>query len=147
NSLRDSRGDSLPPWIGIGWQVVGVSTLPPRVLKLYLASWSVATHYMWGVNCRLSYFVWLPESLRGRPGVPPSGSRAAPRASCRITAIRLCPQTPSALAGLRAPLAKGRLRRVLKGGLAVSLHRITAFSPSRAARAMRVCGLAAVVDP
>src|SRR3546814_5808523 len=29
------------------------------------------------------------QEITGRPGVPPSGSRAAPRASCRIAAIRL----------------------------------------------------------
>ncbi len=41
------------------------------------------------------------------PGVPPAGSRATPRASCRVAAIRLWPLTPSAHAGLCASLANG----------------------------------------
>src|SRR3546814_2346787 len=49
------------------------------------------------------------QEITGRPGVPPSGSRAAPRASCRIAALRLLPLTPSALPGLRAPLAPRRV--------------------------------------
>ena len=69
----------------------------------------------------------------GHLGVPPSGSRATPRASCRVAAIRLWSLMPPALTGLRAPLADPCMGGV--GRSCCSLHRITAFSPSRAARA------------
>jgi hypothetical protein len=54
-----------------------------------------------------------------------------------------------ALAGLRV-LRTCRRQAWVGGGVGrscCSLHRITAFSPSRAARALRACVLAAVADP
>ena len=49
--------------------------------------------------------------------------------------------------GLRAALAHPSSLRAGCGRSCCSLHRITAFSPSRAAHALRACVLAAVADP
>ena len=52
-----------------------------------------------------------------------------------------------ALAGLRAPLARAGATKGEGGRSCCSLHRTTAFSPSRAARALRAGVLAAGFAP
>jgi hypothetical protein len=70
-------------------------------------------------------------------------------APCRLPSHGHAALIPDAsgLLGLRASLAHPSSLRAGCGRSCCSLHRITAFSPSRAAHALRACVLAAVAAP
>ena len=103
------------------------------------------------VDCRITgfdnsrYRKSSSISIRGDPGVPPSGSQAAARARSESRPFGFDPRRLRPVEGLRAPLAANPCAEVVvRGRSCCVLHRITAVLPSRAARAgARACVLAA----